>query len=126
MLRCYLHDWRLEQLATLGSIWEVGPEACAAFERLPPLGQLPRDAIDLVEGLTAALRTRSAISCAKGILMERHGLTAEAALDLLKDAARCAKLGSRNGAINSNSVLTISRPDPIPPWTLSLTMCLIK
>lgn len=46
-----------------------------------------QEAIELVEQLTGALRERTALACAKGILMERYDVGAESAMSLLKRVA---------------------------------------
>ncbi|KAK6530233.1 hypothetical protein TWF694_003597 [Orbilia ellipsospora] len=45
-------------------------------------------------------------------------------MEVAKGAARHAKLGSKNGAVNSNNVLSLSMG--AGTWALTLTMCLIK
>lgn len=71
-----------------------------------------RDAIELVEGLTAALRTRSAVACAKGILMERFGLDPDAAIDLLHDVARTT---SRRPATAAEAIIAGEHVEPLEP-----------
>jgi GAF domain-containing protein len=82
-----------------------------------------QDARDLAENLQAALDHRAVIEQAKGILMERHRLTAEQAFRLLAEASMHAnrKLRDvaedlvRTGQLSPESTRPGTRGQPQPP-----------
>lgn len=77
-----------------------------------------QEAIELVERLTEALRVRTSISCAKGILMERHGVGPEAALSLLNRLSvhtSTTMHGAAERVIAGEPVEALGAPQPRSP-----------
>ena len=77
-----------------------------------------QDAVELVERLTEALRERTALACAKGILMERYDVGAESALSLLKrvsDHAGVSVTRMAERVVAGQPVDTLRPPQPRLP-----------
>lgn len=72
---------------------------------------------DKVDQLEGALERRAAIELAKGILMERHGVTEQAAFEKLRSAARASnrRVVDLARALNDTHPLLPAAPDPPAP-----------
>lgn len=98
-----------------GALLQLAAYAGAALTNMDAL----QDARDLAENLQKAMEFRSVIEQAKGVLMERHKLTAEQAFRLLADASQHTNRKLRDVAedLVLTGVLTVAPPvrRPSPP-----------